>query len=1242
MPCRLRLRFALAALEAAVASALAAAAPPRSYLVEAEDLVAAPFRAGRGYAFADVSRTPGGWVSVSAKSPLVTGDPLVLTIPDGLLPADRYRVAYRTARWKATEAQNPVPGFLVQMGDSPEWRHTFARPADRSWFIRGGVYRGNEHWRWIEMEDPLSVKFPLTVTIRADPSPPGDGNYRGIVLDALRFTPVDRGFPCPEGWSGDAVATSHSTAPEWQGIMLRAIGGRTVRAACETRAPPGPDANLIFWVQTQRPLGEARLGLLPQNNDEWVWHDLNERAGAVQLSVGEWYLVTVPVPAGGFRRVRFEIAPSLGFSSEVRVYVTQPAVVDADRLDALLTRRSDASLPVLVRQELAVSRDLRRFVPGPVTADKKLIVWGSWYGAPGGCVDTSRIRRHLDRMKATGADGFVLSALPVVNGKSVYFADAFLTPDVITWEHFEQARRDMEGVDLGPLTEVLLRLDVVGTPIDWFSEEHWRIVAEKARVAARLARMWKLRGILLDTEQYPPRPPQFRYGEGLNKTDRPFREVADQLYRRGRELMQAWQDEHPGLTVLFTHGNTGLVHWKAEEPGPDRTHGLLIPAFIDGLLSVDGPVVVDGYERSYYANELRDFLVGRWEQDRAALYSRDPQRYRDRLQKGFAVWLTRGHWEPERPETCGHTPRKFERVLHHALKCADKYVWVYHPPANFWTGEKLTPSYERTLKTARTAAAGTERGNDMEQNVPTFLAASCSADADGTTRGKRVIVFGGHVGPTFFAANREKLGSLPVTGVVMTLWPKRDGKGVYLPDDLFKGPAYGPDPFREDIAALESVRGFMPDTLMRFNVGHRIDWFDDEHWTVVLTKARQVSEVVARGGLRGYCLDTEQYVTKPYTYPLQEHAGRYSFAEYQAQVRKRGRQLMENMTVDKSDVTVMYTFTHSAVAEQVAGGLPLSRAAFGLLPAFIDGMMEAGPEAEFVDGYEQAYPYAEHAEFAEGARRIRAAGKAVSLLPELYAQKMKVGFGIWPIGKEIVKDEPYVLTADDLEHALHYALRESDGLVWLYMGGLRRWCDRLPDEYAEALGNAWKPHKTGRRRSRERKPAGVYVARARGRAEVKDEVAFAHLAGKYREILDLPLEWRFRLDPDDVGERGQWFAEGADDRDWGTIEIREWWQPQGHLTCGLAWYRVTVPVPPAETTDGWILAFGAVDEQAWVWVNGQVAGKHAFGPEGWQSPFELDVSRLIRPGRENQITVRVHDSLGVGGIWKGVKLMAPQ
>lgn len=90
---------------------------------------------------------------------------------------------------------------------------------------------------------------------------------------------------------------------------------------------------------------------------------------------------------------------------------------------------------------------------------------------------------------------------------------------------------------------------------------------------------------------------------------------------------------------------------------------------------------------------------------------------------------------------------------------------------------------------------------------------------------------------------------------------------------------------------------------------------------------------------------------------------------------------------------------------------------------------------------------------------------------------------------------------------------------------------------------------------------------------------------------------------------------------------------------GVAWYRCVVDVPDfPKTWDRVYLDFHGVDEEAWVWLNGEYIGSHAIGPDGWDDPFQLDITGKVRPGEPNHLAVRAKNTRGDGGIWKPVCL----
>ena len=101
-----------------------------------------------------------------------------------------------------------------------------------------------------------------------------------------------------------------------------------------------------------------------------------------------------------------------------------------------------------------------------------------------------------------------------------------------------------------------------------------------------------------------------------------------------------------------------------------------------------------------------------------------------------------------------------------------------------------------------------------------------------------------------------------------------------------------------------------------------------------------------------------------------------------------------------------------------------------------------------------------------------------------------------------------------------------------------------------------------------------------------------------------------------------------DDSVWVPIEVGKGWEAQGIKYDGVAWYRVAFDVPP-DWAHVW-LAFEAVDETAWVYLNGNYLGTH----EGWSEPFALDATPATGRGQTNVLAIRVLDTAYQGGIWK--------
>jgi beta-galactosidase/beta-glucuronidase len=124
-----------------------------------------------------------------------------------------------------------------------------------------------------------------------------------------------------------------------------------------------------------------------------------------------------------------------------------------------------------------------------------------------------------------------------------------------------------------------------------------------------------------------------------------------------------------------------------------------------------------------------------------------------------------------------------------------------------------------------------------------------------------------------------------------------------------------------------------------------------------------------------------------------------------------------------------------------------------------------------------------------------------------------------------------------------------------------------------------------------------------------------------------------------MGEEQQWFAPDLDEAGWADLAIAEFWEAQGYDYDGVAWYRVRLPIPAEAAGKPLLLYFGAADESAWVWCNGQPAGEHDVGEVGWDKRFAIDLTATARPGAENVLAVKVLDRTAMGGLWKNVKLV---
>lgn len=157
--------------------------------------------------------------------------------------------------------------------------------------------------------------------------------------------------------------------------------------------------------------------------------------------------------------------------------------------------------------------------------------------------------------------------------------------------------------------------------------------------------------------------------------------------------------------------------------------------------------------------------------------------------------------------------------------------------------------------------------------------------------------------------------------------------------------------------------------------------------------------------------------------------------------------------------------------------------------------------------------------------------------------------------------------------------------------------------------------------------------------------------------LDLAREWRFRTDPQDLGEKEGWAKPDFQDSAWQTLRVPGSWESQGVTSMypgapapewlpynGYAWYRTLVTIPSGWPKGDLTLYLGAIDDLDWVYLNGQLVGKSTdYEGDWWAKPRAYTVpAHLVRWGEGNTIAVHVYDRGGDGGIVKGPVFLAPK
>ena len=156
---------------------------------------------------------------------------------------------------------------------------------------------------------------------------------------------------------------------------------------------------------------------------------------------------------------------------------------------------------------------------------------------------------------------------------------------------------------------------------------------------------------------------------------------------------------------------------------------------------------------------------------------------------------------------------------------------------------------------------------------------------------------------------------------------------------------------------------------------------------------------------------------------------------------------------------------------------------------------------------------------------------------------------------------------------------------------------------------------------------------------------YVALVGRLRQVDSLPVTgWKFLADPEGAGtERGYW-QQDYPDEEMQDIRVDKFWDNQGHPKLQQGWYRLRYQCPDLPEGKRVFLRFGAVDEAAWLYVDGVLSAwyKPTRPGETWDKPVLLEVTGNLVPGRDHLLTVRVTNASGAGGLWQPAALLVAE
>jgi hypothetical protein len=322
--------------------------------------------------------------------------------------------------------------------------------------------------------------------------------------------------------------------------------------------------------------------------------------------------------------------------------------------------------------------------------------------------------------------------------------------------------------------------------------------------------------------------------------------------------------------------------------------------------------------------------------------------------------------------------------------------------------------------------------------------------------------------PGFMRAHLAQLEASPFDGCIYHLTYRDPGH----PPGNFTWDVWGTRTFTE--ADVDSgLRDLVATPFRRFRWNFlrvnvtpaSIDWFDD--FAPVLSNVRLAASVARRGGSAGVMLDVEAYQGPVFEYRALRDTARHDFAAYAAQARRRGAEVMRAFEQGYPGLIVFLTAGPSLPYVVWLGDhTPIEAQRYGLLTAFVDGMVSAASDsARIVDGCEGSYPAREPRVIDDYYRAQTHGVLAWVADSSRYRRLVSRSFGIWMDhdwshrGWNVFHADLNYRTPAALQAVVRRALELADDFVWIYSETPRWWSEsgtpqKLPPAFDRAVRQA--------------------------------------------------------------------------------------------------------------------------------------------------------------------------------------------